>query len=175
MHRTAVMARKFRDQPRFQPSEDNVEQSQMRQNHRISRSLLLIGLPAVLLACGGSDEPASSPYAGSYVATSWTTTGNSGHQDQILAGSTLQITLNSNGTTTGHLHMAATAANPVFDGDMAGTWAVNGNVIDFTQTADTFVRDMPFTVDSNIQGIMTLTGDQTFSGTRIQLTLTRAS
>ncbi|HKC82214.1 MAG TPA: hypothetical protein VKB91_13555 [Gemmatimonadaceae bacterium] len=147
----------------------------MRQKHRISRPLLLIGLPALLLACGGSDEPSSSPYAGSYVATSWTTTGNSGQQNQIIAGSTLQITLASNGTTTGHLHIAASGANPVFDADMAGTWTINGNVVEFTQAADTFVRDMLFTVDSNIQGIITLSGDQTFSGTRIQLTLTRAS
>jgi hypothetical protein len=145
----------------------------MRQTNRISRSLLLIGLPGLLLACGGSDEPSSSPYAGSYVATSWTATGNSGHQDHILAGSTLQITLAANGTTTGHLHLAATAANPVFDADMAGTWTVSGNVIDFTQVADTFVRDMPFTVDSDIHGITTLSGARTFSGTRIQLTLTR--
>jgi len=148
----------------------------MRHAHRISRSLLLIGLPALVLACGGSDEPSSSPYAGSYVATSWTTTGNSGHQDQLLAGSTLQITLNPNGTTTGHLHVAASGANPVFDADMAGSWAVSGNtVVDFTQAADTFVKDMLFTVGSNIQGIITLTGDKTFSVTQIQITLTRAA
>jgi hypothetical protein len=145
----------------------------MRHTYRISRSLLLIGLPALLLACGGSDEPSSSPYAGSYVATSWTTTGNSGHQDQLLAGSTLQITLAPNGTTTGHLHVAASGANPVFDADMAGTWTVSANVVDITQAADTFVKEMLFTVGSNIQGIVTLTGDQTFSGTRIQITLTR--
>jgi hypothetical protein len=167
------MARNFRHAPRFQPSEHNVELSQMKRTHRISRSLLLIGLPALLLACGGSDEPSSSAYAGSYVATSWTTTGNSGHQDQLLAGSTLQITLNPNGTTTGHLHVAASGANPVFDADMGGTWTVNANVIEFTQAADTFVRNMIFTVGSNIQGIITLTGDKTFSGTQIQITLTR--
>ena len=147
----------------------------MRHAYRISRSILLIGLPALLLACGGSNEPSSSAYAGSYVATSWTTTGNSGHQDQLLAGSTLQITLAPNGTTTGHLHVAASGANPVFDADMAGTWTVNANVVEFTQTADTFVRNMPFTVSSNIQGITTLGGDETFSGTRIQLILTRTS
>ena len=146
----------------------------MRQKHRISRSLLLIGLPALLLACGGSDEPSSSPYAGSYVATSWTTTGNSGQQHPLVNGSTLQITLAENGTTSGHLHFAASGANPALDADMAGTWTVSGNVVDFTQAADTFVRDMLFTVDSDIHGVMTLTGDQGFSGTRIQITLTRA-
>jgi hypothetical protein len=58
---------------------------------------------------------------------------------------------------------------------MAGTWTVNANVIEFTQAADTFVRNMIFTVGSNIQGIITLTGDKTFSGTQIQIILTRAS
>jgi hypothetical protein len=169
------MARNFRNQPHFQPSKDNVEQLQMRPTQRISRSLLLIGLPALLLACGGSNEPSSSAYAGSYVATSWTTTGNSGHQDQLVAGSTLQITLAANGTTTGHLHFVGSGGSQPLDADMAGTWTVSGNVVDFTQAADTFVRDMLFTVGSNIQGIITLAGDKTFSGTQIQITLTRAS
>lgn len=145
----------------------------MRQTQRISRSLLLIGLPALLLACGGSNEPSSSAYAGSYAATSWTTTGNSGHQDQLLAGSTLQITLSPNGTTTGHLHVAASSSNPVLDADMAGTWTINGNAVDIAQAADTFVKDMLFTVGSDIHGVMTLTGHQAFSGTDIQITLTR--
>jgi hypothetical protein len=175
MHRTVDVARKFRNRPRFQPSEVNVEQLQMRQIQRISRSLFLIGLPAFLLACGGSNEPSSSPYAGSYTATLWTTTGSSGQQNQIGAGSTLQITLAPNGTTTGHLHFAASGANPVFDADMAGTWTVNGNVVDFAQAADTFVRDMLFTAGSNIQGLMTLAGHQAFSGTDIQIILTRTS
>jgi len=145
----------------------------MRKNHRISRSLLLITMPALLLACGGSDEPSSSAYAGSYVATLWTTTGNSGHQDQLSVGSTLQITLAPNGTTTGHMHVAASGSNPVFDADMAGTWTAGAGVVDFAQAADTFVRDMLFTVGSDINGVMTLTGHQAFSGTDIQITLTR--
>ena len=145
----------------------------MRKNHRISRSLLLIAIPALLLACGGSDEPSSSPYAGSYVATFWTTTGNSGQQNQILAGSTLQITLAPNGTTTGHMHVAASGSNPVFDADMAGTWTAGAGVVDFAQAADTFVKDMLFTVGSDINGVMTLTGHQAFNGTDIQITLTR--
>ena len=71
--------------------------------------------------------------------------------------------------------MAASGANPVFDADLAGTWTVNGDVVDITTAVDTFVKDMLFTVASNIQGIMTLNGDQAFSGTRIQLILTRTS
>ncbi len=147
----------------------------MRQSLWKSRSLLLIGLPALLFACGGSNEPSSSPITGSYAATMWVTTGTSGQHNEIIAGSTLQISLAANGTTTGHLHVAASGGTPAFDRDMAGTWSVNGNLVDFTQAADSFVRDMIFTVGSDIQGLMTLAGDQGFSGTRIQLTLTRTS
>jgi hypothetical protein len=147
----------------------------MRQRHRKSRSLLLVGLPALLLACGGSNEPSSTPIAGNYAATFFQTTGAGGQRDEIAAGSTLTISLAANGTTTGHLHVAASGANPVFDADMAGTWSASGNVIDFTQAADSFVRDMLFTWGSDIQGISTLAGNQVFSGTRIVITLTRSS
>jgi hypothetical protein len=169
------MARNFHHAPRFQPSEDNLEQSQMKQTHRITRSLLLIGLPALLLACGGSDKPSSSGLAGGYAATTFRTTGTSGQQDQLVIGSTLQINLAENGTTSGHLHVAAYGGSPAFDRDMAGTWTTTGNTVDFTQTADSFVRDMAFTVGTDVQGITTLAGDHTFSGTRIEVTLTRAS
>jgi len=71
--------------------------------------------------------------------------------------------------------VAASGANPVFDSDLAGTWSATGNVVDFVQVADNFVDDILFTWGSDIQGISTLAGDQVFSGTRIQITLTRTN
>ena len=150
-------------------------QTNMRQLLKKSHLLFALALPALLLACGGSDEPSGSVVAGSYVATLFTTTGSSGQRNEIAAGSTLQLTLAANGTTSGHLHIAASGSNPVFDADMAGTWTVSNNVVTITQAADTFVRDMPFTWGPDSQGISSLTGDQVFSGTRIQLILVRAS
>jgi hypothetical protein len=147
----------------------------MRQSLRNTRALLLVGLPALVLGCGGSDEPASTPIAGNYAATYFLTTGASGQRNEIAAGSTLTISLAANGTTTGHLHVAASGANPVFDSDLAGTWSATGNVVDFVQVADNFVDDILFTWGSDIQGISTLAGDQVFSGTRIQITLTRTN
>src|SRR6267142_620451 len=91
-----------------------------------------------MMACGGS-----------YTATQFVTTGSSGQTNQILAGSTLVINLAGNGTTTGHLHLAAQGGNPVLDYDMAGTWAQTGTTVNFSQTADTFVRNIPFTVVAN--------------------------
>jgi hypothetical protein len=146
----------------------------MRQSLRNTRALLLIGLPAIVLACGGSDEPSATPIAGSYAATFFQTTGSSGQRNEIAAGSTLTITLAANGTTTGHLHVAASGSNPVFDADMAGTWtATENHIVTFTQAADTFVRNMEFTWASDIQGMWTLAGEKVFSGTQIKITLTR--
>ena len=128
---------------------------------------------ATMLACGSdnSTEPGLA-LAGNYTATQWVTTGGSGQTFQLTIGSTLNITLNSSGTTTGHLHLAASGGNPAFDADMAGTWVKSGNTVTFTQTADTFVRDMTFTVVPNGTK-WALVGDQVFSGTRVQLTLTQ--
>lgn len=60
-----------------------------------------------------------------------------------------------------------------FDADMAGTWSANGSIVDITQPIDSFVRDMPFTWGPDQNGVASLSGDHVFSGTRIQIILTR--
>ena len=132
---------------------------------------------SVLAGCG-SDNPmqpggGGTALAGNYTATQWVTTGGSGQTNQIVAGSTLSITLNSNGSTTGHLHLAAAGSNPAFDADMAGTWAQVGSTVTFGQAADTFVRDMQFAVVAN-GAKWALEGNQVFSGTQIKITLTQS-
>jgi hypothetical protein len=147
----------------------------MRQPFKKSRFVLLVGLPSLLLACSDStDPPGSTIFAGNYVATFFVTTGTSGQTNQIAAGSTLTLNLAANGTTSGHLHLAAQGGAGPFDADMAGTWTANANVVDISQTADTFVRDMPFTWGPDNNGVASLSGDQVFSGTRIQIILTKA-
>ena len=144
----------------------------MRQLLKESRSLLLIGLPALVLACGDSGSP-SATVAGNYTAIVFVTTPTGGSaRNELQAGSTLALNLNSNGTTSGHLHIAANGSNPVFDADMAGTWSLQGNVVEITQAADTFVRDIVLTVQ-RVGNAVSLIGDQVFSGTRINLTVAR--
>ena len=128
-------------------------------------------ISAALLACGSDSTGPAQPPVGSYSAIEFVTTGNSGQTNQLVIGGSLQMNLAANGTTSGHLHMAASGGNPVFDADMAGTWTMSGNVVDFEQTADTFVRDMHFTLQPIATDTWDLVGDQGFSGTRIQLTL----
>lgn len=140
---------------------------------RKSRSLLLFGFPALLLGCDDSTSPAEDFAAGNYTAVSFVTTGGTGQRNEIQAGSTLVLNLNANGTTSGHLHIAASTGSPAFDADMAGTWTQSGMLVDISQSADTFVRDMPFELTPGLAGGWDLVGDRVFSGTRVQVTLRR--
>jgi hypothetical protein len=141
----------------------------------IDKRIFLLGLIIGSAACGGSStSPSSDPPAGSYTAVSFVTTGSSGQTNQLAVGSTLQLSLAAGGATSGHLHTAASGSDPAIDRDMAGTWALNGNVVTFSQGADSFVRDMPFTLVLDPALGWTLVGDKVFSGTRIEITLKRA-
>ena len=133
---------------------------------------VLLGLLVVMAACG-SDSTAPQSAAGNYTAISWVTSGASGQTNQLSAGSTLSLSLATNGTTSGHLHVAASGSNPAFDADMAGTWAQSGTTVTFSQSADTFVRNMPFTLALDPANGWTLVGDQIFSGTDVRVTLKR--
>lgn len=141
---------------------------------RMLRRLQAISIVAALAAttaCGSDSTSPQSPLVGSYTAFQWVTTGGSGQTNQLNIGSTLQITLNADGSTSGHMHQAASNGAPAADFDMAGTWAENNNMVNFTQSADTFVRNMIFAVQPIATGVVDLVGDQVFSGTRVQLTL----
>jgi hypothetical protein len=128
---------------------------------------------AALAGCSEATSTAGPRVAGSYTAIVFTTTGTSGQTNQLLAGSSLDITLEPDGTTSGHLHLAASGGAPAFDADMAGFWTQQADVIRFAQGEDTFVRDMPFTVQQIATNDFYLVGDETYSGTRINLTLAR--
>jgi hypothetical protein len=54
---------------------------------------------------------------------------------------------------------------------MAGTWREAGDVVTFSQQADTFVKDMPFTLSNDPVNGWILVGDKSFNSVRIQLTL----
>ena len=130
---------------------------------------------AALAACGGDSTAPPSALVGSYTAVEFVTTGSSGQTNQLLAGSTLNIVLSSDHTTTGHLHLVASAGNPAFDADMTGTWTQIGSTVGFSQTADTFVRNMAFTAVAGTGGGWDLVGDGSFNGTAVHVTLGQQS
>ena len=145
----------------------------MRIAFRKSRTMLLMGFP-LLLACEESTSPPDSA-VGSYAAVSFITTPTGGApRNEIQAGSTLTLNLVGDGSTSGHLHIAApTAGSPPFDADMSGTWVQNGLTVDISQGVDTFVRDMLFTMTPSPSANWDLVGDAVFDGVRIQITLRR--
>ena len=139
-------------------------------NQFMTRATILAGV-AGLLACGGDSTSPQSAISGSYSAYTWTTTGASGQTNQLVNGSTLQINLAANGTTTGHMHIAASGGNPAFDADMAGTWTQTGNSVGFTLADDSFMNDMVFEIQPFAANVWDLVGQDTFDQTLIRLTL----
>jgi len=135
--------------------------------HQICRAITAASA-VVFLACGDDAfTPSVMDVAGSYSPTTFTTTTGGSTTDQLAAGASLALSLAENGTTTGRLFVPHGAeGGGDLDADMAGTWTLTGRIVNVDQTADTFVRDMPFTVESN-----RLRGEATFSGTTIRVTL----
>lgn len=115
-------------------------------------------------ACDDSTGLDREDIAGTYTATTFTTTTGGVTTDELDEGASLDLVLSANGNTTGSL--VAPGGSPTLS--MAGSWSLSGNTVTFSQQADSFVRNMAFQVSGN-----TLVGDETFSGTRIQVTLTR--
>ena len=136
----------------------------------IKRAPIFFGI-ATMVACGGDSTAPPSVLVGSYNAVEFTTTGSSGQTNQLLAGSTLNISLAADHTTSGHLHVVASGSTPAFDADLAGTWAQSGNSVTFSQPADTFVESMTFAVVAASNSLWDLVGDGTFSGTAVHVTL----
>jgi hypothetical protein len=137
---------------------------------RLVVRLLTTAAATVSLACGDEGfAPSVTNVAGDYAATTLTTTSGGVTTNQLAGGASLTIALAPNGTTTGRLFVPGGAeGGGDLDADMAGTWTLTGSTVEFAQTADTFVRDMSLTAARN-----RLSGEATFSGTTIRVTLTK--
>ena len=136
---------------------------------QLLRRVATIALAAAALACQDSTGPDKDAVAGSYTATTFTTVTSGTTTNQLAAGATLSITLRVDGTTTGQLFIpASTSGGAAVNEAMNGTWTLSGTTVDFAQSADTFVRDMPFVVEGGA-----LVGDQIFGDTRIVVILTK--
>lgn len=124
-----------------------------------------IALAAVLGSVACSEEssaPSVSEIAGAYTATAFTITRNGITTDLLAEDVLLTITLAPNGVTTGTFSVAGAAM------DMAGTWVRTGNTVRFMQSAETFVRVMPFEVTAN-----QLRGEAMIAGNTLRVTLSK--
>ena len=134
------------------------------------KRILLAVTAAVAVACSDAFKPTTENVLGDYNLRTFETTDTSGTIDWVQRGGTMTLSLGPFGVTTGHMFMPGAAeGGGDFDQLLIGDWTLTGNAITFDMPAvDTFVRDMPWTVTEN-----KLSGDHTFSGTRIRVVLTK--
>lgn len=112
-------------------------------------AVALVSGGALAGACG-SDNPTEPVIpTGSYAATTFRVTPAGQAQiDVLAAGGSLLLNLGATRTTTGTLTLPASVTGGApLSASMAGTFTQSGNTIDFVQTADTFVRDLVWTVN----------------------------
>lgn len=119
---------------------------------RLASVIILLALPSC------SDGPTGvATVAGAYVATFFTYSQQGlAPTDILAAGGTLSMTLAADGTTTGQLFVpAALNGGTDLTENMAGTFSLNADTVRFSQTADTFVRDVAFIVSGRtLQGAL---------------------
>lgn len=113
--------------------------------------------------------------SGAFGALTFTTVDSGNVTDLLDAGASISLRLNADGTTEGELFIPGAGEDGSdVDESLAGTWHLAGGTVTLEHDADTFLREMQFTIVGG-----RLEGDRTFgqsadgSGTRVRLTLQR--
>ena len=131
---------------------------------RLTALLLVAGTAA----CGYGTE--SVRLDGTYVATVFRVTPQGQSQIDVLgAGGSLTITIATSNAVTGTMVIPASVSGGPLSASMAGTAARDGDEVTFTQAADTFVRDLSWTLSA--QGL-SVTG-QAAGSAAFTITLSR--
>ena len=132
-------------------------------------TLVVTGTLLFGAACSNDDNapttPTTATVAGTYRATRFVVTSPLGTEDVLQEGGAVTTTFVADGSLTGHV----TVPSQSVDEDFTGRWQLqNGQVEIHDVPSDTFVEDVSFKPVGK-----TLVGDETFSGVRIELTLTK--
>ncbi len=124
-----------------------------------------------LTACGDDGAVDPDSIAGAYTATTFRATPTGAAEINVLGeGGSLVITIASGNATTGTLSLPAAVTGTVAtQASMAGTAVRNGSGVTFTQSADTFVRDLNWTFASNTLSVT----NQSVGGATYTIVLTR--
>jgi hypothetical protein len=128
-------------------------------------------LIALLLASCGDDQgfsPTVETVSGSYSASAFTVTSSSGIVDLLASGASVQITLGSDGATTGRLLLPGGDPDGDHDEDLAGTWTLMGNMVTISPRGPSVLRFAQFTVAPD-----QLRGERLLGGETLRLVLTR--
>ena len=153
----------------------------------VVRHTALIAAAAAMLACSDSNGPdpiSPEQVSGSYATTvpntggsafgslTFSSTENGVTVDQAARGAEIRLVLAGDGTTSGSLVVPDVELEEdqreTFVADLAGTWRLEGNVVKLNHGADTFLRDIPLTVNDN-----RLEGERTFGNVRVRVVLAR--
>lgn len=126
-----------------------------------------LAVAVAVVACSDSFSPTVETVSGAYQLQSFTTDSGGTHKDWMAAGATLELLLSPAGDVIGELWVPI---DSLFGfANMQGTWELSGKTVHFTQTVDTFVRDVDW-----IAGKDRLSGDETFGAVRVRIVLTRS-
>jgi hypothetical protein len=124
-----------------------------------------------IVGCGSGDSTSPETLAGSYTATTFLVTPDGQAPVNVLSqGGSLTLTLASDKSVTGTLHLpaSATGAEPLTV-TMNGTVTMSGSTVEFQQAADTFVRDLTWSVGTNALSVT----NQRAGASVFTITLTR--
>ncbi len=137
----------------------------------LRRALFPFAFLALLSGCDDPAEPAltMADVAGTYTLTRLDATEQGTTTDWVAGGTEATITLNADGTTTGHMFVPGGDIDEDREMDLAGTWSLSESEVTFEHDADTFLRDMTFEYDDGVLAAHALFGD-----TSLEVTLTRS-
>ncbi|HEU5220346.1 MAG TPA: hypothetical protein VFU23_16920 [Gemmatimonadales bacterium] len=136
----------------------------------LSKFAVVMLVAASTTACGGTTGP-SVALEGNFVASIFRVTpSGQATLDILAAGGSLTINITGGAQTTGTLFVPGTVTGGApLTATMAGTAIKSGNNVTFSQTADTFVRDLTWTLSQAGLSV----SSQGVAGTSYTVTLTR--
>jgi hypothetical protein len=140
----------------------------------LRRYAALFMATSALVACGG-DSPTQTPQAdtlaGTYTATTFRVTPTGQAMIDVLAqNGSLVLTIASDNSTSGSLLVPSTVpGGTALLASMLGTATRTGTTVRFQQTADTFVRDLTWTISGKTLQV----SDLAAGSARFTVTLTK--
>ena len=135
------------------------------------RLVIMATIAAAALCAGCADDPIvpEAGVPGDYHATRFALSMSGVPVNLLAVGASLSLVLADDHTTSGRLVVpAAVAGGTAIDESLAGSWRQSNDTVFFAGPADAFITDVPFLVRG-----ASLTADQTVSGTRLQVTLSK--
>lgn len=150
----------------------------------LKRNRILLALTMICLGCDNGTAPLDldrirlEDLIGAYVAEEFTATIDGEVLDVLDAGGEVSLTLNLNGSTSGHLFVPAVIAGEGtdVDADLEGTFAFDeiAGTLRLEHDTDTFLRDIDLIPSRTATAGIELVGAGTFAGATVQVLLRRS-